>query len=52
MQQLTKVLQGILRLARNNSEPSSTSRAGEQRDQSSMADFVRILQDQDSKKGG
>ncbi|MBR1193864.1 hypothetical protein JQ634_34255 [Bradyrhizobium sp. AUGA SZCCT0240] len=52
MQQLTKVIQRILRLAKTNSEPSSTSRAGEQRDQSSMADFVRILQDQDGKKAG
>jgi hypothetical protein len=50
MQKLTKVLQGILRLAKSTSEPSSASRAGEQRDQSSMADFVRILQDHDSRK--
>jgi hypothetical protein len=50
MQQLTKVIQRVFQLGKTSSEPSSTSRAGEQRDQSSMADFVRILQDHDSKK--
>lgn len=49
--QLTNVLRRVIRLARSSSEPASnsTGRAAEQRDESSMADFVRILRDHDSK---
>jgi hypothetical protein len=49
--QLTNVLRRVIRLTRNSGEPASnsTGRAAEQRDESSMADFVRILRDHDSK---
>ena len=50
---LTNVLQRVLRLARSSNETgSSTSsgRAGEQRDESSMADFVRILRGHDNQQ--
>jgi hypothetical protein len=49
---LTGVIQRVIRLvhATNETSPTSSARAGEHRDQSSMADFVRILQDQDGKK--
>jgi hypothetical protein len=50
---LTNVLQRVMRLARNSSETSSTTssgRASEQRDESSMADFVRILRNHDNKQ--
>jgi hypothetical protein len=49
---LTIVLQRVLRLVRNSGEsaPTSSGRAAEQRDESSMADFVRILRDLDSRQ--
>ena len=50
---LTNVIQRVVRLLRDTSgtsSPTSTGRAQEQqRDQSSMADFVRILQDHDNR---
>jgi hypothetical protein len=46
----TSVLQQFFKLVRSDSETSSVVRASEQRDQSSMADFVRILQNHDGKK--
>jgi hypothetical protein len=50
--QITNVLRQVIRLARTSGEPASNSmgRAAEQRDESSMADFVRILRDHDSKR--
>jgi hypothetical protein len=49
---LPNVLQRVLRLVRNSGDtvPTSSGRAAEQRDESSMADFVRILRDHDSKQ--
>jgi hypothetical protein len=49
---LTNVLQRVLRLVRSSGDtaPTSSGRAAEQPDESSMADFVRILRDHDSKQ--
>jgi hypothetical protein len=50
---LTHVLQRVMRLARNSNETGSSTSSGrgsEQRDESSMADFVRILRGHDSKQ--
>jgi hypothetical protein len=45
---LTRFLRSFRKLIRDHNEASSADRAGEQRDQSSMADFVRILQNLDN----
>jgi hypothetical protein len=50
---LTNILQRVVRLGRNSGETStqtSSGRAAEQRDDSSMAEFVRILRDHDSRQ--
>jgi hypothetical protein len=50
---LANVLQRVIRLGNNSNEtgsPTSSGRASEQRDQSSMADFVRILRGHDSQQ--
>ena len=48
---LTKVLERVVRLIQDSNETSSQTSNGraqeQQRDESSMADFVRILQDHD-----
>ena len=52
---LTGVLRRVISLARNSSQTgsqTSTARATEQRDESSMADFVRILREHDRKSPG
>ena len=53
---LTNVIQRVVRLVRDTggtASPTSTGRAQEQqRDESSMADFVRILRDHDSRMNG
>jgi hypothetical protein len=46
---LKTILERVWKRAQNPNEPSSTVRSAEQRDQSSMSDFVRILQDEDGK---
>jgi hypothetical protein len=49
---LTALLERVWKRGRNPNEMSSTARSAEQRDRSSMADFVRILQSQDHQKSG
>jgi hypothetical protein len=50
---LTNVLQRVVRLVRDTNGTSPQTSAGraqeQQRDESSMADFVRILQDHDNR---
>ena len=47
---LKVMLERVWKRGQNPNEASSTAHSAEQRDRSSMADFVRILQAQDGKK--
>jgi hypothetical protein len=47
---LTAILERVWKRGQNPNESSSTAHSAEQRDRSSMADFVRILQSQDGNK--
>lgn len=46
---LKVMLERVWKRGQNPNEASSTAHSAEQRDRSSMADFVRILQAQDGK---
>jgi len=52
---LVRLIQAIVRLVRETSQTSSPPRPGrtqEQRDPSSMAEFVRLLRDHDNRVNG
>lgn len=49
---LMTIIDRVWKRGQNPNENSSTAHSAEQRDRSSMADFVRILQSHDNKKAG
>jgi hypothetical protein len=49
---LTAILQRVWKRGQNPNDASSTAHSAEQRDRSSMADFVRIVQAKDYQKSG